>query len=1765
MIDDCNLELVSKMLYQSFFYNSEVFALQQFDANKIVYKTKYERIDATKIKYYLKKNISIMAYQQKFANLKWICLDFDVSSKVIPSDYNFINDEEYRPKLFEEVEKCCKLLDDNNISYLKEYSGNRGIHVWIIFEHPITKQLGYTIIENIIEKSDFKYINKDSISIGLDRFPATSNPKNNKIGKGVKIPLSFHLKSNSLSYLIDNLDDIVLVNNLSDELLEKQISILSNYKFNDISSVIKTLKITEYKENKEFLSIKSVTSSVESEQKILDNLKKSILYEELLNNLHALNESERRILVGTFIRLKTKNDKEFGLKLLKNIFSKMPNYDEELTETKLKLLKNLYPPNISFIEKTLGMTCNYCKDNKIKNAIDLIEGVTIVERNLDVDLFYWTKYSEKNYLLYNDEVPLTFIEDELKTIKFDAFKKDIDEILINGKFPVPIKYKYERKEDSNKIRTLYSLSGRDRILSTYIMKYLYDIIGQNNISDISYSYRINTNSSNNIFVNWNSLWLEFVKKIQSFTLHEAYDDYYVIKLDIKSFYDSINLIYLKEILLKSKDNNFDIEFIKENSPRFDELKKREYIHAINYLLYINEKVLDSKIGVPQGPAYARFLAEIYLASFDEFLKKQLDPIYDYAYRYVDDYFIFIKDQSKGEQLKKILLNKLLEMSLSTNDKVKFGILKDIKEEIEIFNQIEKYFIDSIDENTPELVKIEGLKILNNMYTNFIDNGDTKDFPFFLTHLWSDTYLKDRADVIIDKVKKIEIGRGSFFKHFYNKVAIKYSNLEMYSNVKGLSRSNLLTSLMRNNSTFSDYENLFRTYISIEDLSIYEKKELYRLVLSKGININGFQVTDEDYKIIVDLILNIPDKKNIIWTENLFITILDKIQNEDDKVYAINLLDRILLKSNEIINTNYYCELIFSIINLNEFGNINSKDTLQSFYNLVSYSTLFIPELAKINALWNKLLSFNLDSINQSKFFAFLSNKNLSNINIKNIFVILIQLFKEESFIRGNKATNLEYEFAYYLFLELYNSDKAFFQNIIDNYSGKMKELKIQIEKLATEKNAMALLWSLDDRTDFLLENVQTYKNMEINNRLILKKDNEILIRGPKEIFDNSSYTLENMVGDKNYAYKIINFGINTLTDYQTMIKNKGFIDIISYSHRVLLLIKDTPVNIFERGTLIQEDLIINFSFSKNDKKFLVDFTEIPATNDAIILKMIDFISQIDWNHIFDNTDYELNNKVFKSIIVPKFIKKNKDATVMYFKEFCYLLDTTVNDKRFTKMTLFKLEEIKILSLKKCLTILANDVDKDMRNLSNSFKLLSLYNKFYSSDEYSILYNKINLPIDNLYNRLEFFKESISNNLKIKFTEKLISDLDKLINIFEEENGSLKHYIRLDEEKVNNLKQSSTNLYYTIFDGEFAGIEMTDDIFTLNKWSDAYYFDGLIVFLPKDFSLAKQKAERKNNKYDKIYVEKAKRIKSNTYFSKSVDKIVAQSNISSEDAESRIINFLLDKDEQYYDSVLLVISSYKEFSESNYEEFIEKLKLFLYNNQNIATIPLKDFKSDENGLKKLLDRYPEYFDRKQHYRKKIDQNIKDLERGNIKKDFVLFSDIGISCSQFKRSLNYYLQDKKDTAEKSNKYFEFNSENIIKSINDSENIYILNCVYTDVYEENVKLFFEEDLEINPDKLIFLGEKINVEDTEYSLLKIHELKRKKFVEFVKKYFEGKYNSNIHRCINQNYGEYLEESLNKVPKEKKVKYLLLLRTQSMPKLHHRIFDNEIFNYRKD
>ena len=144
--------------------------------------------------------------------------------------------------------------------------------------------------------------------------------------------------------------------------------------------------------------------------------------------------------------------------------------------------------------------------------------------------------------------------------------------------------------------------------------------------DCSYGYRWNSDehNPNRIFDDWREAYPRF--RGQILAALRGHPNGFHICCDIKGYYDQVDQAILVEQL-------------------------REIIKDAHVLQYIGEVVAiyrhdeNAARGLPQGPAYARVLANLYLNDFDKFAVSHTTQYL----RYVDDLFLFFGSKEDAER------------------------------------------------------------------------------------------------------------------------------------------------------------------------------------------------------------------------------------------------------------------------------------------------------------------------------------------------------------------------------------------------------------------------------------------------------------------------------------------------------------------------------------------------------------------------------------------------------------------------------------------------------------------------------------------------------------------------------------------------------------------------------------------------------------------------------------------------------------------------------------------------------------------------------------------------------------------------------------------------------------------------------------------------------------------------------------------------------------------------------------------------------------
>jgi len=202
------------------------------------------------------------------------------------------------------------------------------------------------------------------------------------------------------------------------------------------------------------------------------------------------------------------------------------------------------------------------------------------------------------------------------------------------------------KYDSKK-RNIDNAEIRDKIVHQIVFDYLNDLFEPTFIND-SYSSIINKGTH------------KAVKTFRYFSkLKRAKNEnVFILKCDIKKYFDSINHDVLFNLIKKRVKNKLILSVVKEiiESFHFDDATNK---------------------GIPLGNITSQIFLNIYLNNFDHFVKKRLKA--RFYVRYNDDFILINNDKYKLEfclkEIRKFLANFLLETPENKTSirKLKWGV------------------------------------------------------------------------------------------------------------------------------------------------------------------------------------------------------------------------------------------------------------------------------------------------------------------------------------------------------------------------------------------------------------------------------------------------------------------------------------------------------------------------------------------------------------------------------------------------------------------------------------------------------------------------------------------------------------------------------------------------------------------------------------------------------------------------------------------------------------------------------------------------------------------------------------------------------------------------------------------------------------------------------------------------------------------------------------------------------------------------------------
>ena len=115
--------------------------------------------------------------------------------------------------------------------------------------------------------------------------------------------------------------------------------------------------------------------------------------------------------------------------------------------------------------------------------------------------------------------------------------------------------------------------------------------------------------------------------VQKAMLHckRAWNEYYILKMDIKKYFENINKNILYRILKKK-------------------IKDEKLLWLINEIVFSNEGIKN----LPIGNYTSQMFANIYLNELDQYIKHKL--CCKYYYRYMDDGIILTKTKQQAKNI-----------------------------------------------------------------------------------------------------------------------------------------------------------------------------------------------------------------------------------------------------------------------------------------------------------------------------------------------------------------------------------------------------------------------------------------------------------------------------------------------------------------------------------------------------------------------------------------------------------------------------------------------------------------------------------------------------------------------------------------------------------------------------------------------------------------------------------------------------------------------------------------------------------------------------------------------------------------------------------------------------------------------------------------------------------------------------------------------------------------------------------------------------------
>ncbi len=240
-----------------------------------------------------------------------------------------------------------------------------------------------------------------------------------------------------------------------------------------------------------------------------------------------------------------------------------------------------------------------------------------------------------------------YLFEKNKMIYLNHIKETLNSSYDGGKYNIFL-LKYPKK------RIIMSQSIIDKIINHYVTKHILEEKLKKYLDKRNVATRKNMGTSYGI-----KLFMQYINKLKF-----EYDDIYVLKLDIKNYFPSIDHCELKKLLVDKLDS-FEYGIIENIIDSTNHSYVNDKIVKINEKNNLNLPLYDNGKGLPIGNMTSQFLAIFYLHEFHHYLihKQKLK----YFVNYMDDYVIICPDKDYLSRCKKEIINFLSTYKLEINE------------------------------------------------------------------------------------------------------------------------------------------------------------------------------------------------------------------------------------------------------------------------------------------------------------------------------------------------------------------------------------------------------------------------------------------------------------------------------------------------------------------------------------------------------------------------------------------------------------------------------------------------------------------------------------------------------------------------------------------------------------------------------------------------------------------------------------------------------------------------------------------------------------------------------------------------------------------------------------------------------------------------------------------------------------------------------------------------------------------------------------------